>query len=57
MKRRIAHKIYRNRHSGRYTINQLLYATRGTILWWHMENGYDYHIRYYCGKITKIKMT
>lgn len=57
MKARLKKKIFNHhlRPKVKYTINQYLYATAGLVLWWHMDNGYDYHISYYCGKITKVK--
>ena len=53
---RLKKKIFNNRHNPKikHFINQLLYTTSGLIIWWTMQNGFRYHISYYCGKMTKM---
>ena len=57
MKKRIKEKIFMNRHNPKlhYSINQILEATKFTIIWWRAANGYNYAKSYYCGRITKVK--
>lgn len=54
MKQRIRNKIAKKWHFNgvRYTIRQVLTATKGRVIWTRWRNGYDYHIGY-DGRIYK----
>ena len=48
MKQRTRNKIAQKWHYNevRYTIKQVLTATRGRVIWTRWRNGYDYYIGY-----------
>lgn len=55
MKQRIKNKVFSKwrQRKASYTLNQVLEATSGIVLWVRWSNGYDYHKSLCDGSISK----
>ena len=56
MKQRIRNKIFNNRWRLKYTLGQIVTASRGTVFCVQPGNGYEYYLNYHNGKIRKEKI-